>query len=504
MSPFRFWRFPFGEQGPLRLLSSIKGQIFIVFALTFFSVFALMLVNLWSLSTVKTRLGLGERYYELLNDVLEVRRFEKNYLLYHDRDSLLEGTAYLKKIDSLASELSGDMIRVTGPDTFNSFVTNLKAYEQVMADYESSKNRPPEKEQIRLQGKALVDHAEQFLAIKQQRIEKALLQTSTVPFAFMAVFGILMILVMKLISAGLLRPLGVLEATTQRVAKGDYSPTSYQGLHTDEMFGLIQAFNRMAQELESNQEHLLQARKIAALGTFTAGIAHELNNPLNNISLTAETLIEEYREKLEPEAAELVNDILFQAERAGEIVSNLLNFSRTEKPAFESLDVKEVVRSTVALVKNQIMLAGIKLDLDLPEGLPPIHGHLRQLQHVFMNLLQNAIQAMPDGGTIAIGAHTSGPDFMRFDIRDTGVGIKPELLQHIFEPFFTTKSVGRGTGLGLAVGYSIVKRHGGRVDVSSEVGKGTVFSVFLPVARVGESTGTGSQERENATTPSHS
>jgi signal transduction histidine kinase len=464
-------------------LSSIKGQIFLVFAVVFLSLITLSGVNFWSLSTVKARLFLGERYYDLLNNILELRRFEKNFLYFKDNESLKEGAIYLQQIDDLVSELSEDIILVAGSNTFDTFVATLRRYEETMRTSEPHALTAANGEEIRRQGKALVDFAEQFLNTKKDRIHKAIVWTSLLPFAFLAIFLLLMLLVIRLISHGLLQPLGVLQDTIQRVAKGDYTPTSYAGLHTDEVSGLIGAFNRMAQELEANQEHLLQARKIAALGTFTAGIAHELNNPLNNINLTAETFMEEYAKGMDPEARGMMRDIINQAERASDIVRNLLDFSRTERPAFSNLDAGEIIRSTLALVKNQIMLAGIKLELDYADQLPRVRGNLRNLQQVFMNLLLNSIQAMPDGGVISVSVTGSSKDFVRFDIRDSGVGIKPDVLEHIFEPFYTTKSVGRGTGLGLAVTYAIVKRHGGRIKASSELGQGTVFSVFLPVAR---------------------
>jgi len=464
------------------LFGSIKGQIFVVFAAAFLSLVALTLLNFWSLSTVKARLFLGERYDDLLNNILEARRFEKNFILYQDVASLREGTVYLQKIDELVAELASDIIRVTDQRSLDKFLDTLKNYKHTIRTYKSNIDMPINDEEIRSRGKNLVDFAERLRTTKRQRIHKAIFQTSLLPFAFLGVCLVLMLLVIKLISLGLLRPLGVLQAMIQRAAKGDYRPTSYEGLHTDEISTLIGAFNSMAQEIEANQEHLLQARKIAALGTFTAGIAHELNNPINNIYLTAETYMEEFSGVMSTEAREMMRDILMQAERASDIVKNLLDFSRTERPAFNNLEAREIIDRTVALVKNQIMLAGIKLEITQPADLPQVHGNLRKLQQVFMNLLLNAIQAMPNGGTISIKVEAAPPEQVRFDIKDTGSGIRAQNLEHIFEPFFTTKSVGRGTGLGLAAAYSIVRSHGGHIEVESEVGVGTLFSVYLPIA----------------------
>lgn len=465
------------------LFGSIKGQIFIVFTVTFISLAALTLLNLWNVSTVKGRLLKGERYYDLMDNILEMRRFEKNYLFYNDVESLKEGRYYLEWINSIVSELSGDIVDITDRKTFEKFRDALGDYQTLLGRYETEGRGAADPELMRSKGKELTDFADRFLRIKQERIRKAVVNVSILPFAFLGIFLLLMLLVIKLVSLGLLRPLRVLQTTIQGVAKGNYSPTSYDGLHTDEVNGLIGAFDRMARELEANQEHLLQARKMGALGTFTAGVAHELNNPLNNISLTAETYLEEYADGMDAGARELINDILAQSERACEIVKNLLDFSRTERADRISLEAREIVRSTVTLVKNQIMLAGIRLEVEIQEALPPVLGSIRGLQQVFMNLLLNAIQAMPNGGGITISVAAEPADFVRFDIRDTGVGMKADAIEHIFEPFFTTKAVGHGTGLGLAVVYSIVKRHGGQINVKSEIGKGTVFTVLLPVAK---------------------
>ncbi|MFZ3045968.1 MAG: ATP-binding protein, partial [Desulfatirhabdiaceae bacterium] len=216
-------------------------------------------------------------------------------------------------------------------------------------------------------------------------------------------------------------------------------------------------------------------------------IAHELNNPINNIHLTAETILEDYDSVPPAEGKELIGDILSQAERAGDIIKNLLDFSRSEMPVFTELNIRDVLQKTLKLVKNQIMLTGISVEIDISEDIPVIQGNFRNLEQIFLNLLINAIQALSEGGHITIRALQDSDQFILIDIADNGTGIKPEDLDHIFDPFYTTKAVGHGTGLGLAVSYALVKKHGGHIEVKSRVKAGTTVSVYLPVTRPAES-----------------
>jgi signal transduction histidine kinase len=240
----------------------------------------------------------------------------------------------------------------------------------------------------------------------------------------------------------------------------------------------------MAKQLETKQEQLLQSRKMASIGTFTSGIAHELNNPLNNISLTAESLMEDFTEMTKEEASEMMMEILAQADRASQVVKNLLEFSRTERPVLLELSINDVLDRTIKLIKNQIMVTGIQLKRENSKNLPLIQGRNQDLQQVFINILLNSIQAMKDlSGENIITIRTGpGPDgYIRIDFSDTGIGIKPENMKHIFDPFFTTKPVGRGTGLGLSLVYGIIRTHGGYIEVKSEINKGTTFSIYLPI-----------------------
>lgn len=459
--------------------NSIKGKILTLFLVAFLVACGLTLLNIWTLSTVRERLNLSERYDDLFNSILEARRFEKNLLIYGGEDSRTEGMLYLDKADVAVAGLSADIARLAGQKTLDEFRQNLAQYRREFATIGEG---APGQAAVRGTGKRLVDMAEELIATKRERIHKTIFQVSLLPFAYLAVFLAFMAFLIKVIANSLLKPLGMIGQITARVAKGDFSPVDSGGHHhIVEVSGLLEALNRMALELTANQENLLQARKIAALGTLTAGIAHEINNPINNIMISAESLLETHGDGMDDEGREVVTDILSQAERAGEIVRNLLDFSRTEKAKFSALAPDVVVKSSLALLKNQLLVAGLAMREDVPHNLERISGNLRHLQQVFVNLLQNAIAATPAGGAIEVSGRDAG-EFVRLTVRDTGSGIDKDSLPHIFEPFYTTKEVGKGTGLGLAVTYSIIKRHGGRIEVESEPGRGTAFHVLLPKA----------------------
>ncbi len=457
--------------------NSIKGKILTLFLVAFLAACGLTLLNIWTLAAVRERLHLSERYDDLFNSILEARRYEKNLLIYGGEESLREGMLYLDHAEEAVADLGEDMRRVAGPKGLEDFRQALARYRQEFTTLDTSQ----EQNLARTTGKQLVDMAEELIVTKRERIHKTIFEVSLLPFAYLAIFLVFMAILIKVIAQSLLKPLGMIGRITERVAKGDFSPVESGGHHIEEVAGLLEALNRMALELTANQEDLLQARKIAALGTLTAGIAHEINNPINNIMLSAESLLETQGDALDEDGREIAGDILAQAERAGEIVRNLLDFSRTDKARFSPLAPEVVVKSSLALLKNQIMISGLSMEVDVPPDLDKVAGNLRHLQQVFVNLLQNAVHATPPGGKIVVSGKDAS-DFVCFVVRDSGKGIDQQNLPHIFEPFFTTKEVGKGTGLGLAVTYSIIKRHGGRIEVESEPGEGTAFFVFLPKA----------------------
>ncbi len=466
---------------------TIRTQIIILFAAAVSLTVLFALVQNWNIVTITGKFTLMEKYDNLFNYVLEVRRYEKNYVLYRDRNSLREATRYLDRAGKLIVQLTDNIERIVGRPRLERIKAAFAAYKKILnerAVFIGSPAKTLDAKALRARGQELVNLTQDLLSVKRRRIHQALRRTLGLPLPFLAGLALLLLLMGLLVRRNILRPLALIQRTTKTVAEGNFAPIPYSQKSKDEVTDLMVAFNKMAHEIENRQEALVQARKIAAIGTFTSGIAHELNNPINNIRLTAETLLDDLEALSQDETRELATDILTQADRASEIVKNLLEFSRTDSPSsMRRLSVKEVLERTYKLVKNQIVVDGITLNSDLPDALPPTYGNLQNLQQVFLNLLLNAVQAMPAGGTITVRAQRESDHLIRIDVSDTGSGIKPDDLDHIFDPFYTTKEFGTGTGLGLSVTYSIVKKHGGYIEVKSELGRGTTFSVFLPVVR---------------------
>jgi two-component system NtrC family sensor kinase len=237
----------------------------------------------------------------------------------------------------------------------------------------------------------------------------------------------------------------------------------------------------MKKELEKTQLQLLQSEKMASLGKLAAGVAHQLNNPLGGITLFTKLVLEDY--ELPPGAREDLGRVLNDAERCRETVKELLEFTRQTRHLMRPNDVNQAVRRTLFLLKSQSLFHNIVMEVHLDEQLPAVHCDIQQLNHLLMNIILNAAQAMKGCGTLTIRT-TTMPDrpWVRIEIADSGPGIPPDVLPHIFEPFFTTKDEGEGTGLGLSLVYGIVENHGGQIKATSQPGQGAAFVIELPVS----------------------
>ncbi|MDX6575730.1 MAG: hypothetical protein QOE96_1683, partial [Blastocatellia bacterium] len=230
-----------------------------------------------------------------------------------------------------------------------------------------------------------------------------------------------------------------------------------------------------------------RAEKLAAVGRLAAGVVHEINNPLATIAACAESLEKRIKDGAfsdSPDAEDLreyLGLIRDEAFRCKTITNGLLDFSRLRAGQRVPVDITEVIKGTARLVTHQQRGDNIQIVIEAAAGLPSVSGDVGQLQQAVVALATNAIDAMPEGGTLTLRA-TRADSRVLVQVIDTGIGIEPENMTKIFDPFFTTKDVGRGTGLGLAVCYGILSDHGGRLDVRSTLGKGTTFTITLPIA----------------------
>jgi PAS domain S-box-containing protein len=236
--------------------------------------------------------------------------------------------------------------------------------------------------------------------------------------------------------------------------------------------------------------HLIQAEKMSSIGVLATGIAHEINNPLTSVAGCAEALLRRFRD--EPAISHdprldvfphYLDVIVRESYRCKGIIDNLLSFGRTSDGTFVEVDINEILREILELLLHQSSYRQIDVATYLKQDLPPVHGDPSGLRQVCMNLLINAHQAIKESGTVEVTTNLADDDMVSIQIRDTGCGIPQDIIDRIWDPFFTTKGVGKGIGLGLALTYDIVKRHGGEIQVESRLGEGSLFTVLLPASR---------------------
>jgi signal transduction histidine kinase len=417
--------------------------------------------------------------------ILNLRRLEKNYMLFRDDQAfsqLYEGLAHLKNVMPFC-------IKCT---------PYIEAVHSLSDTYKKSAEMENE---LQVTGKNLEEITGTIAVRERERISSFITQTKQILLIVLILLCTLGPFFVYKTATYIVAPIKRLAEITKKISEGDMQLRAPLREH-DETYSLAQSFNTMLNNLQQThkslehsidllhekQVQLVESEKRASIGLLVSGVAHELNNPLNNISLTAETMIEDLEELPQDDLKSYVNDIFSQCERAQNIVVNLLDFARARRSTgMEDQDIVTVVQDSISLIANQLRVNKISLKKDIPDGGLYVRGNRSKLEQIFISIMTNAIQAMEEEGTLTVIVQPDeGNRNVLIKISDTGPGIPEEELKNIFEPFFTTKAVGKGTGLGLSVSRSLVMEHKGEIEVESRPGEGTTFTIKLPQSQTNE------------------
>jgi two-component system NtrC family sensor kinase len=297
-----------------------------------------------------------------------------------------------------------------------------------------------------------------------------------------AVIALICILLAGIIAVPIARlithPIDQLVKANRRLADGDMT-VRVEAPGEGELAMLSRSFNTMVETLHRTQQELLHKENLASVGQLAAGVAHEINNPLGTILLFAEVINRELAAD-DPRREDL-KMIINETIRCRKIVSDLLNFARQQEVLAQECDIHDLLEQVIEGVSRQERFKQVQCIRRFSPQLPSIEADQAQLMQVFVNLFDNAADAMPAGGTITISTRLIDNQRLEVKVSDTGCGISEENLGKLFTPFFTTKPVGKGTGLGLSIVYGIIKTHRGQITVNSQSGQGTTFTVILPV-----------------------
>lgn len=520
---------------------SLRKKIIFGFSISAFIITILAAFEYVNFIQVRNEMQFLEVTDTIRNKSLELRRHEKNFFLFPEQAAAESVSVYdyLDQLRGITNNLnSGDPAKIKDlRDYVSGYGTQFGAIEEqltgISADFESrrasfgpsqsflplaeaysrdkplfvsgflqnSMGLPPTDplvvklnrldtsiNSLRTAGENILTASEGLDKIARDDADHVIRQSQIALLVFFPLFLLIGLSAMLYISTGVVRRLKTLTVAIDRIgaryAGGAPAKEGQKAAHKDEVDTLVEKFNNMNSQLntweielrEKNQE-LLQSKKLAAIGTLAAGVAHELNNPLNNINLSAQVLKKNLKEESEAEIREIIDDIVGQTARVKEIVGNLLEFAREREPRLQDVELNTLAHNAYRLVSGTMDTGGITFALDTEEERIMLRADPAQLERVFVNLFTNAIAAMDGAGQLAVRIEP-GKDSLRIYVSDTGKGIPEEDRDKVFDPFFTKKD--KGTGLGLAIVMNVINKHGGEISVVSQENMGTVFEIDLP------------------------
>ncbi|MFZ5776235.1 MAG: sensor histidine kinase [Thermodesulfobacteriota bacterium] len=471
---------------------SIRKKITHGFGLLLLLVTCTALMTYGIVLQVERKVGMVAVIDDFLNTTLELRRYEKNYFLYGQEKDFDDAIHYWEQLKEQLENNAAELVPLISSSRLQGIREVLVAYRDDMGQFHAisrqyGKDGGPLADRhaglqdaVRRNGKLLTSFAEETSLAERNAIKGLLYTTRSLLIGSTVVLMGIFLSMAVLLGRKLLGSLRLLEGYTKKIAHGEMLDPPDHAVE-EEINTLFNAFQRMNRELRVRQRQLVQSEKLAALGTLLAGVAHELNNPLSNISTSAQILAEEIETGEMDFKKNLLRQIDTQTDKARDIVRSLLEFSRVKEFSREPVGLRSLLDDTMRLLRGQLA-KGVAVELDVAEEIVILVDKQR-MQQVFLNLLKNAADAIGESGHIWVSAQRTvapGEPLIEIVIEDDGPGIAPEVVKKIFDPFFTTKDVGKGSGLGLFVVYDIVEAHGGHITVDSRPGNGTAFVIWLP------------------------
>ena len=482
--------------------SSIRQKIIVTYYAGIVVIIGLSVLTLSELWYMEKKVRFGAVVTEIFDTTLEIRRFEKNFFLYEKNEDYRENMQYVEKAQEILSKDENDYKKLAIAPQLDKIGIDLKQYRFLMVQFSQTNKakvsqRLDMENAIREKGKEIITVAENVSMSERMKLQMLLSKTQKILISTLVFLSVMGFIIGQVLSKVVVKPLKSLEERMNLITEGKLKKVSIDSRDA-EIVSLTNAFNKMLNELELRQRHLVQREKLASLGTLLSGVAHELNNPLSNISSSCQILTEEIEDSDMKFKKELLSQIDEQTDRAKNIVRSLLDFSRDKEFKREVLSLKKLFDETIQFIKGEIP-SRISVKLDVPDDLA-IFADKQRIQQAFLNLVKNAVESIDAEGTVSITAcnhllhgaidercdyqKNSGQctgecpmktDTLDIEIKDSGAGIPPEVLPKIFDPFFTTRDVGKGTGLGLYIVQEIIHEHSGCIGVCSEIGKGTTF-----------------------------
>lgn len=430
----------------------------------------------------------------------DMRREEKNLFLYHDPNAGQEAGKFavlaLQELDASHAALAavGNALQLA------QLRSGLQEYQTLLGRYMKLPEDEALEERIRTQGHNLSRLAENLSLREREQLQLAIKEAKSAQVIGMGIFAGLLLLIGWLLDRSVITPMKRLVQDLNPIAEGRFDRLATDSRNT-EMISLREAFNRMLDELEARRRRLIQSEKLAAIGVLVSGVAHELNNPLSNISSSCQLLLEELDTAERASLRDWANTIDDETERARRIVAALQDFGRRQEPHLETLNLSGLLERTLLLIQGQLRKMGATVQNHIPPELT-LPADPQRLQQVFINLLRNAAESganlelhvrakacsfsgtpLPADATVVgeLGCHLNKRQPMiEIIIEDNGPGISPDSLPRIFEPFFTTREPGHGMGLGLYIVQEIIQEHGGCIAIASQAGQGTRVVLRLP------------------------